>query len=70
MNTSAKFKDSNVIANFSVEMVIKKLNADKTQAYKTLKSKARVTNCAQPRERRTTKEWKKRTLIKLRLSDL
>jgi hypothetical protein len=31
--------ESNEIADFSVEMVIIKLNADKTQAYKTLKSK-------------------------------
>lgn len=39
MTTSAKLKESNLISNFSVEMVIKKLNADKNQAYKTLKSK-------------------------------
>ena len=39
MTTSAKLKESNVIANFSAEMVIKKLNADKNEAYKTLKSR-------------------------------
>jgi len=37
VTSSAKLKESNVIANFSAEIVIKKLNADKNQAYKTLK---------------------------------
>jgi hypothetical protein len=33
VNTGEKLKESNVIANFNVEMVMKKLNADKTEAY-------------------------------------